>query len=73
MPSKFIGVIRDALTGRIVAVVNPDGDAELDNPRLLLLKGADPEAMQMVKVPRGDYEGSLSMDDVAKLVAELTS
>lgn len=73
MASKFIGVIREALTGTIMAVVNPDSDAELDNPRLLLLKGAGPEAMQMVKVPRGAYEGALSMDDVARLVAELTA
>src|SRR5215831_8542533 len=50
MPKNFIGVIRGANSGTIYAVVNPNDDSELDNPRLLLLGGEKAEAMEMVKV-----------------------
>lgn len=70
--SAFIGVIVGGETGQIYAVVNPDDDAELDNPRLLLLRVAGGEPMRMVRVPRGDYMGALSMEDVAKLVERLS-
>lgn len=70
MAAKFIGVIRSATTGDILAVINPDDDSELDNPRWLLLRTVT-DVIEMVKVPRGDYNKALSMDDVAKLVSQV--
>lgn len=67
MAQEFIGVIIAAATGTPVAVINPDDDRELDNPRLLLIQGTG-EPLMMVKVPRGDYMGMLSMQQVAELV-----
>jgi hypothetical protein len=70
--SEWIGVIRSLNTGMILAVINPNDDSELDNPRLLLMQGTG-EPLMMVKVPRGDYMGALSMDQVAEIVERLTS
>lgn len=69
MPQDFIGVIIGTNSGTPVAVINPTDDSELDNPRLLLIQGTS-EPLQMVKVPRGDYLGAMSMDQVAELVAK---
>lgn len=70
MAADNIGVICGAVTGMVYAVINPDDDSELDNPRLLLLQaGAEP--MTLVRVPRGKYMGALSMDDIAAIVARL--
>lgn len=102
--SQFIGVIVGANSGNIYAVISPDDDRELDNPRLLLLQASAPafrpvepsrynltdenapvvqffevnseekitrEPMRLMRVPRGDYMGALSMADVAALVAKL--
>lgn len=68
MAQEFIGVIVTAYSGTPIAIINPDDDSELDNPRLLLIQGTN-EPLTMVKVPRGDYMGALSMDQVAELVA----
>lgn len=72
MASEFIGVIRGAGSGMVYAIVNPDADAELDNPRLLLLRGTEAEPMEMIKVPREEYMKAGSMDEVAALVARYT-
>jgi hypothetical protein len=63
----YIGVIISANSNTIVAVINPDDDVELDNPRLLLIQGTK-EPLMMVKVPRGDYMGAMSMEQLAELV-----
>lgn len=68
MAQDFIGVIVTAHSGTPIAIINPDDDSELDNPRLLLIQGTN-EPLMMVKVPRGDYMGALSLDQVAELVA----
>jgi hypothetical protein len=70
--SEWIGVIRSLNTGMILAVINPNDDSELDNPRLLLMQGTG-EPLMMVKVPRGEYLGALSMDQVAEIVERITS
>jgi len=70
MASQNIGVVIGANSGTVYAVVNPDDDSELDNPRWLLIRG-ETEAMRLILVPRGDYEGALSMADVAQLVDRL--
>jgi hypothetical protein len=83
MASELIGLIVGYTTGIVHAVINPDDDAELDNPRWLLhqVKPDPPEdtpptdgddqltyePMTMVTVPRGEYMGALSMADVAEL------
>lgn len=69
MAQAFIGVIIGLNTGTPVAVINPDDDSELDNPRLLLMQGSG-EPLMMVKVPRGDYLGAMSMQQVSELVAK---
>lgn len=38
MAANFIGLIYGATSGRIYAIINPDDDQELDNPRWLLLQ-----------------------------------
>ena len=67
MAQDFIGVIIAANSGTPIAVINPDDDSELDNPRLLLIQGTS-EPLIMVKVPRGDYMGLMTMQQVAELV-----
>jgi hypothetical protein len=70
--SNFIGVIRNAETKEIYAVVNPDQDHELDNPRWMLLKREGvSEAIELIKVPRGEYMGAMSMGQLAELVDRL--
>jgi hypothetical protein len=63
MPRDFIGVVRDP-DGQIVAVINPDDDAELDLPWLA-------DMGEVVRIPRGEYEGALSPEDVAEIVRRL--
>lgn len=71
--SDFIGVIRNAGTGQIYAVINPDDDAELDNPRLLLLKAVGrSEAIEMVRVPRDEYMKTTTREELEALVETLT-
>jgi hypothetical protein len=69
--SDFIGVIRNAITGQILAVINPDDDAELGNPRHLLLKSGSSDPVEMIKVPRGEYMGLMSTDQLAELVERM--
>jgi len=72
MPSEFIGVVRNAETGLVLMVINPDDDSELDNPRWLLLKTEGrTEAIEMIKVPRGDYMGALTMGQLDALIEGL--
>jgi hypothetical protein len=70
--SDFIGVVRSATTGEIFAVINPDDDSELNNPRWLLIKriGAT-DAVELIKVPRGDYMGAMTTEQLAELVQRL--
>lgn len=71
MASNFIGAIVGA-DGTIHAIVNPDNDSELDNPRLLLLRTQEKaQGISMVKITRGEYMGALSMKDVAAIVQRL--
>jgi hypothetical protein len=72
MAQEYIGVIIAANTGTPVAVINPSDDSELDNPRLLLIRGSG-EPLMMVKVPRGDYMGLMNMQQVADLVERFKS
>ena len=72
MARDFIGVIRNANTGQIYAVINPDDDSEIGNPRLLLLKAT--EAIEMLRVPRSVYESYGSMDHrLTRILRTLTS
>jgi hypothetical protein len=50
--SDFIGAVVGANTGTVYAIVNPTFDSELDNPRLLLMRGEQTEATRMVRIPR---------------------
>jgi hypothetical protein len=70
--SEFIGVVRDVETGAVLMVINPDDDSELDNPRWLLLKATGrTSAMEMVKVPRGEYMGAMTTEQLATLIEGL--
>jgi hypothetical protein len=66
--SEFVGVIRNAQTGEIYAVVNPDEDSELDNTRWLLLKRiGDTAPVEMIKVTRSDYMTAMSNEELSEL------
>jgi hypothetical protein len=66
--SEFVGVIRNAQTGEIYAVVNPDEDSELDNTRWLLLKRiGDTAPVEMIKVIRSDYMTAMSNEELSEL------
>jgi hypothetical protein len=70
--SHFIGVIRNAETKEIYAVINPGSDYELDNPRWLLLKREGPaEAIELIRVPRGDYMGAMTLAQLSELVERM--
>jgi hypothetical protein len=69
--SEFIGVVRNAETGVVMMVINPDDDAELDNPRWLLLKTSPTIAVEMIKVRRGDYMGAMTMAELSELVERM--
>jgi hypothetical protein len=69
MASEYIGLIVGFQSRRVYSVYNPDDDAELDNPRLLLLTNENHEPVAMVKVLRTDYMSDLSPDHLANLVA----
>jgi hypothetical protein len=70
--SDFIGVVRNAETKQIMMVINPDEDSELDNPRWLLLKVKGvTSALELVKVPRGDYMGALTMVQLDEVIKSL--
>lgn len=68
MPSQYIGLIVGAQTRRVYAVVNPEFDIELDNPRHLLLQNEQKEGVTMIKAERGAYEAALSLADIDTIV-----
>jgi hypothetical protein len=69
--SDSIGVIRDFETKQILAVINPDDDAELDNPRWLLIRAGDARAIELVRVPRDKYMGALTLGQLVALIEGL--
>jgi hypothetical protein len=71
MASEFIGVIRSTTTGKVYAVINPDEDQELYNPRWLLIKGETTQPIQIVLVPRAEYMAAGTLDDLARLVERI--
>lgn len=52
-----VGLVTGATTGKVWAVINPDDDTELDNPRYLLIQIAEAlrEPLVMVKVSLDEY------------------
>lgn len=52
-----VGLVTGATTGKVWAVINPDDDTELDNPRFLLIQIAEAvrEPLVMVKVALTEY------------------
>jgi hypothetical protein len=71
--SDFIGVIRNVETKEVYAVINPGFDHELDNPRWWLLKRAEgpAEAIELIRVPRGDYMNAMTTDQLHELLERL--
>ena len=72
MASQLIGVLRGVISKRIYAVINPDDDAELDNPRFLLIQNEEKEPVALIRVSRDDYMGALTMEHVAEIVERLS-
>jgi hypothetical protein len=68
MASEYIGLIVGQMTRTCYSVFNPDDDAELDNPQLLLLQNEEKEPVQMVKVARGDYSRCMSLEGLHNLI-----
>jgi hypothetical protein len=73
MASQYIGVLRGVETKRIYAVLNLDDDRELDSPRYLLIQNEEKEPVRIIRVPRAEYMGAMSMDQVAEIVERLTA
>lgn len=72
MASNFVGVVRDVETGGVIAVINPDDDSELDNPRWLLFRPGKTAAIELVRVPRGEYTEAMTMEQLAALVERMS-
>lgn len=64
--NTLVGLVCGAATGTVYAVINPDDDAELDNPRWLLIKiaAAQREPLALVKVNLELYMGFTHPDQV---------
>lgn len=60
MPSEYVAVVRTLLSKKLVATLNPDDDAQLDNPRWLLIQHVDREPVALIKLKRDDYMKCLS-------------
>lgn len=68
MPSEYIAVVRTLLSKKLVATLNPDDDAQLDNPRWLLIQHIDREPVALIKLKRDDYMQCRSFADLAEAV-----
>jgi len=65
--ADYIGLLVGANTDRVYAVINPDHDHELENPRHLLIQNEEKEPVRLIKVARGDYHNTLTFKDVQEL------
>lgn len=54
MAAQFIGAIVGSVTGNVYAIINPDDDSELDNPRHLLLQSGTPSRFERVVEEEGE-------------------
>lgn len=68
--NTLVGVVCGAATGQVYAVINPDDDSELDNPRWLLIKitAEMREPLKLVKLPLAEYMACTHSDQVQALV-----
>lgn len=66
--ATMVGLVTGATTGKVYAVINPDEDAQLDNPRYLLIQieEAQREPLTMVKVPLAEYMGLKAPADLQR-------
>lgn len=67
--ADYIGLVCGATTGQIFAIINPDEDSELDNPRWLLIQIAEAqrEPLTMLKMEMTEYMNCTSHDEVQTL------
>ena len=66
--SQYVGIIMGSTSGKIYAVVNPDSDRELDDPKFLLMRSDLVEPVEMQRVQRSEYMKLRSIHEVAALV-----
>lgn len=69
--SPSIGVLIGAISRRVYAVINPDDEAELDNPRWLLIQNDEKEPVVLLRIARDDYMAATSIEEVAALVERM--
>jgi hypothetical protein len=64
--AENVGVICGATTGTVYAVVNPDDDSELDNPRWLLIQieEAKREPLTLVRIDTASFMACTHPDQV---------
>ena len=64
--AENVGLICGAITGQIYAVINPDDDSELDNPRWLLIQVQTDqrEPVLLLRVALADYMACTHPDEV---------
>lgn len=55
MTSRFLGLLIGERTHAVYSIIEPDNDADLDNPRWLFMHTDKSESVQMVKLLREDY------------------
>jgi hypothetical protein len=72
MASKYIGVFMGADSGRVMAVINPDDDAQLDKPSywLLLQDREFGEPTKLLKVSREDAAKAQTMEQLAQMALD---
>jgi len=71
MATPFIGLIVGARTRTLYAVLNPDNEKEIDNPRHLLTMAADfdiKEPIAMLRIEHGAFEIAESLEDIDTII-----
>jgi hypothetical protein len=66
----MVGMVVGTTSRMVYTLTNPTENAELDNPRLLLVQGEEPEPMMMVIVPRGAHSAEMTPDDVVARITQ---
>lgn len=67
--SKWIGVIIGSESHEMLATIVPDNEAQLDNPRWLLMHKSDNEPIRMVKMLYEDFANYMDEQDRKALIA----
>lgn len=64
--AENVGLVCGAITGKVYAIINPDEDEELDNPRWLLIQVIrdEREPILLLRVGMAEYMACTHHDEV---------